>query len=131
MAFLGCTAASALAALDRHRDCPAGVCTPPMGAEYAGQKLERHAAHDLGAGIDHQRTLSIHQASNLYSLPAHPGINTFIAANWLIGFAWLGMILVELASRVRFEESLLLEYFGDQYREYMKRTGRLLPKLIQ
>ena len=23
-----------------------------------------------------------------------------------------------------------IEYFGDQYREYMKRTGRLLPKLI-
>src|SRR5215213_4889442 len=119
MVLLVRTAAATLAALHRHRYCPAGVRTPPMGAEYARQKLERHAAHDQGTILDHQRTLSIHQASNLYSLPAHPGINTFIAANWLIGFAWLGMALIELASRVRFEEGLLLEYFGDQYREYM------------
>jgi len=59
-----------------------------------------------------------------------PGSTLFIAANWLIGFAWLSMTLIELASRIRFEEGLMLEYFGDQYREYMKRTGRLLPKLI-
>ena len=59
------------------------------------------------------------------------GSTLFISANWLIGSAWLGMALLELASRIRFEEGLMLEYFGDQYREYMKRTGRLLPKLIQ
>jgi protein-S-isoprenylcysteine O-methyltransferase Ste14 len=59
------------------------------------------------------------------------GSTLFISANWLIGSAWLGMTLLELASRIRFEEDLMLEYFGDQYHEYMKRTGRLLPKLIQ
>lgn len=53
----------------------------------------------------------------------------FISANWLIGFAWLGMTILELASRIRFEEGLMLEYFGDQYREYMTTTGTLLPKL--
>ena len=25
----------------------------------------------------------------------------------------------------------MLEYFGDEYRDYMKRTGRLLPKLTR
>src|SRR5215207_7946408 len=59
------------------------------------------------------------------------GSTLFISANWLIGSAWLGMTLLELASRIRFEEGLMLEYFGDQYRAYMKRTGRLLPKIIQ
>lgn len=59
------------------------------------------------------------------------GSTFFISANWLIGFAWTGMTVLELASRIGFEENLMLEYFGDQYREYMKRTGRLLPRLIQ
>ena len=59
------------------------------------------------------------------------GSALLISANWLIGLAWLGMTVLEVASRVGFEESLMLEYFGDQYREYVKKTGRLLPRLIQ
>jgi protein-S-isoprenylcysteine O-methyltransferase Ste14 len=37
------------------------------------------------------------------------------------------MSAIEITSRVRFEEALMLEYFGEQYREYMKRTGQLFP----
>jgi protein-S-isoprenylcysteine O-methyltransferase Ste14 len=59
------------------------------------------------------------------------GSTLFISANWLIGFTWIGMTVLEIASRIHFEEGLMLEYFGDQYRQYMKRTGRLLPRLIQ
>jgi protein-S-isoprenylcysteine O-methyltransferase Ste14 len=59
------------------------------------------------------------------------GSTLIISANWLIGLAWLGMITLEVTSRIRFEEQLMLEYFGHQYREYIKRTGRLLPKLVQ
>lgn len=59
------------------------------------------------------------------------GSALLISANWFIGLAWLGMTVLEVASRVDFEESLMLEYFGDQYRDYMKKTGRLLPRLIQ
>ena len=54
---------------------------------------------------------------------------SFISANWLIGLTWIGMTALEVASRIGFEESLMLEYFGDPYREYMKRTGRLLPRI--
>jgi protein-S-isoprenylcysteine O-methyltransferase Ste14 len=59
------------------------------------------------------------------------GSTSLISANWLIGCAWIGMTVLEVVSRIGFEEDLMLEYFGDQYREYMKRTGRLLPKFIQ
>lgn len=52
-----------------------------------------------------------------------------ISANWMIGGAWIAMTTLEIASRIQFEESLMIEYFGDQYREYMKKTGRLLPKV--
>jgi len=58
------------------------------------------------------------------------GSTLLISANWLIGAAWIGMTVLEVVSRIGFEENLMLEYFGDQYREYMKRTGKLLPKLI-
>lgn len=57
------------------------------------------------------------------------GSTFFISANWMIGLAWISMVILEIASRIHFEESLMIEYFGDQYREYMKRTGRLFPKV--
>ena len=57
------------------------------------------------------------------------GATFFISANWLIGLSFIGMTALEIASRIGFEESLMIEYFGNEYREYMKRTGRILPKL--
>ena len=58
------------------------------------------------------------------------GSTLFISSNWLIGLCWAGMTILEVVSRIGFEESLMLEFFGEQYREYMKKTGRLLPKVI-
>lgn len=40
------------------------------------------------------------------------------------------MTILDIASRIGFEESLMLEYFGDQYHEYMMKTGKLLPKVL-
>lgn len=37
----------------------------------------------------------------------------------------LGLIVV--ASRMRVEEQMMIEQFGDEYREYMQRTGRFFP----
>ena len=58
------------------------------------------------------------------------GSPLLISANWLIGLCWLGMIVLEVISRINFEESLMIEFFGNQYREYMKKTGRLFPKVL-
>jgi len=30
---------------------------------------------------------------------------------------------------MRVEEEMMIEQFGDQYRDYMKQTGRFFPKL--
>ena len=49
-----------------------------------------------------------------------------VAANWIpLGFAALAALNFLL--RIRGEEKMLLQQFGDEYRAYMKRTGRLLP----
>ncbi len=51
-----------------------------------------------------------------------------LSANWAIGMTGLGMSIV-VASRVDKEEALMIEEFGDQYRAYMRRTGRYLPRI--
>jgi protein-S-isoprenylcysteine O-methyltransferase Ste14 len=51
-----------------------------------------------------------------------------MADNWFI--ALLGILaFLAMASRTPKEEANLIEKFGDEYRDYMKRTGRYLPKL--
>lgn len=53
---------------------------------------------------------------------------TVLTANWLIGLTSLA-VLALLAIRTPKEERLLIERFGQQYREYMARTGRFVPKM--
>jgi protein-S-isoprenylcysteine O-methyltransferase Ste14 len=51
-----------------------------------------------------------------------------MADNWFI--AELGILtFILMAIRTPKEEANLIEKFGDEYREYMKRTGRFFPKL--
>ena len=51
-------------------------------------------------------------------------------ANWFILavalFTW-----IPLAMRTPLEEAKLIEAFGDEYRDYMARTGAYLPKLLK
>lgn len=50
-----------------------------------------------------------------------------MADNWYI--ALLGILaFIAMAIRTPKEEANLVEKFGDEYREYMTRTGRFLPK---
>jgi len=51
-----------------------------------------------------------------------------LAANWCIGGASLVALLL-LRRRVPNEEAKLIEQFGDEYRTYMQRTGRFVPRL--
>lgn len=57
------------------------------------------------------------------------GSTLLISANWFIGFSWLGMTVLETLSRIRFEEAVMLEYFGNEYCDYIKSTGSYVPKL--
>ena len=54
--------------------------------------------------------------------------NATVAANWFIlltgGAAWLVIVF-----RSKKEEENLIARFGDDYRGYMERTGRLFPRL--
>jgi len=74
--------------------------------------------------------------NGIYRYIRHPlytfGSSMFVAFgmmadNWFI--ATLGVLtFILMAIRTPKEEANLIEKFGDEYREYMKRTGRFLPR---
>ena len=74
--------------------------------------------------------------NGIYHYIRHPlytfGSSMFIAFgmmadSWIV--AALGILtFILMAIRTPKEEANLIEKFGDEYREYMKRTGRFLPK---
>jgi protein-S-isoprenylcysteine O-methyltransferase Ste14 len=53
---------------------------------------------------------------------------TLLTANWLIGISSVA-VLALLAVRTPKEEQMLIERFGQEYRDYMARTGRFFPRL--
>ncbi len=53
---------------------------------------------------------------------------TVLTANWLIGATSL-IVLSLLAVRTPQEEAMLIERFGDEYRVYMAKTGRFIPRI--
>lgn len=93
----------------------------------------------LGAAWSpHLQTRSKHRlvTKGPFSLIRHPmylalvGFFTGIAlitANWFF-IALLAVSIIVLALRVPKEEEMMVEEFGEEYRKYMQRTGRFLPK---
>ena len=53
----------------------------------------------------------------------------FLTENLFIGGATLAGFIVIIAIRLKNEEKLMLETFGDEYRRYIENTGRFLPAL--
>jgi protein-S-isoprenylcysteine O-methyltransferase Ste14 len=53
--------------------------------------------------------------------------NALVTANWLL-FVTGSVVFVLLVVRTSKEEEKLIERFGDDYREYRKRTGRFFPR---
>ena len=49
--------------------------------------------------------------------------------NWLAGIVNLIIFIPFYFMRVKAEEALMLDSFGEQYREYMKKTRAVLPKI--
>jgi protein-S-isoprenylcysteine O-methyltransferase Ste14 len=75
----------------------------------------------------------------VYRWVRHPMYTSFFAvlaadflltANWLIGLLGVVYSLV-IVERVGREERILLESFGEEYRQYMQRTGRFFPRLFR
>ena len=55
--------------------------------------------------------------------------NAFLSANSIVALVGVVAVTMMYVARVSDEEAMLIEQFGNESREYMLRTGRLLPKL--
>lgn len=53
----------------------------------------------------------------------------FLLQNWVAGFSMLVCLIPMYLYRVRVEEQMMLDHFGEEYRSYMDRTGGLIPRL--
>ena len=49
--------------------------------------------------------------------------------NWIAGFSLIIFITMHSLSRIKNEEDMMIEHFGEEYINYMKNTGNIFPKI--
>lgn len=99
------------------------------------------AHRDLGANWSITLTIRAQHrlvTGGVYAAIRHPMYASFwlmalgqalLLPNWVAGPAGLVGIAILYALRVGAEERMMLETFGDEYRNYMGRTKRIIPGL--
>ncbi len=97
----------------------------------------------LALGSNYRGAMGLHPNHKLvthgpYRFVRHPMNAVFplvsivlflLSANWVVGVG--ALILIGTISIVRspIEEKQLIDRFGEEYRAYMRRTGRFFPRL--
>ncbi|HET9493384.1 MAG TPA: protein-S-isoprenylcysteine O-methyltransferase [Chloroflexia bacterium] len=120
----------------------AGKLSGALGAVFmaAAVWVFWRSHRDLGANwsptleITEQHTLT---TTGVYGKIRHPmyasqalwGVGqALLLQNWVAGFGALPAYVAMYLIRVPREEQMMLEHFGDEYREYSARTGGILPR---
>ena len=81
---------------------------------------------------DHE--LIVHGVYRRVRHPMYAAIFLFAIAqglllpNWLAGWGGFGSFAILYLVRTPREEKMMLEFFGEPYRDYVRRTGRLWPR---
>ena len=102
-----------------------------------------HNWSHIALGINWSPTLELKKEQRLitngpYKYIRHPMYTAFLLwvsfqplllPNWLVLLAGLFGIAMMYFGRVEKEEKMMLERFGKEYEDYMKKTGRLFPRL--
>jgi len=96
--------------------------------------LGRNWSVSLDVREDHQLV-----TEGIYRRVRHPMYSAFwlwaiaqalLLPNWVAGFSGLVGFGILFFGRVAREEGMMLETFGDDYRAYMARTGRIFPSIF-
>jgi len=90
--------------------------------KYFSSGLKTPQKHEL---IKHGIYRYIRHPAYLGSLMLSPGIPLFFSS--LYGFVLMLGLIPCFLYRIKIEEKMLIEEFGDEYRNYMKETKKLIP----
>ena len=129
-------------ALDAADRAQPSACLP-LGAVAMAAGLWLFWRSHVDLGDNWSVTLEIDAKHRLvtrgvYRLVRHPMYTSFfvlgtgqalLLANWIAGFAGLVSVALLVLVRVPNEERMMIGQFGDEYRDYMRRTGGVLPRL--
>jgi protein-S-isoprenylcysteine O-methyltransferase Ste14 len=128
------------AALDR--PFVPGIAWLGLVPQVAALWLFRRSHVDLGRNWSITLQLRDEHAlvtAGVYRLIRHPMYSSFfllgiaqmlLIPNWFAGLAGVAGAGILYGFRVRREERMMLETFGDEYRAYMAHTKRIVPWLI-
>ncbi|MFX1369849.1 MAG: methyltransferase [Promethearchaeota archaeon] len=99
---------------------------------WAGKVLAEHFSYTLE--VQEEQKLVTEGPYRRVRHPIYTGTLAFLIFQFAISDNVLFLILVfsllpYLVIRVKKEEEMMLENFGDQYAAYMERTGRFLPRI--
>lgn len=108
-----------------------GVFSPPY-IYWVGRTLANYYSYT----VEMQEKHKLITIGPYYRIrhPLYAAIILFLTAQVLVSDNWLFFVILlamipSIYIRMNKEEKMLIEQFGDQYRAYMKRTGRLFPRL--
>jgi protein-S-isoprenylcysteine O-methyltransferase Ste14 len=99
------------------------------------------AHRDLGSNWSPSLEINAEQTlvtQGIYGVVRHPMYasqflwciaQALLLQNWIAGLAGIVCFLPLYLMRVPREEQMMLDHFGAQYRDYLARTGRVVPKL--
>ncbi len=94
-----------------------------LGSEWSPQLQLREKHHLVTAGPYARMRHPIYSAMIVWA-----GGLALTSANWI--FVAIALLVgAVFFVRVPREEQMMIDEFGEEYREYMKRTGRVLPKI--
>ena len=108
-----------------------GVVSLPY-VYWVGRTLAHYYSYTVEMQEDHKliTTGPYHRIRH----PLYAATVLFLAAQVLVSDNWLFLVILltmipGIYIRMNKEEQMLIEEFGDEYRAYVKRTGRLFPRL--
>jgi len=93
-----------------------------LGTMWSAQLQLREKHHLVTTGPYARMRHPLYTAMCIWSI----GV-ALVTANWIF-VAMAVMVMAVLIARVPREEQMMIEQFGDEYRQYIKRTGKLFPK---
>ena len=106
----------------------------------AGLRLFWRSHADLGESWSVTLELNAQHrlvTEGLYREVRHPMYASFLVlgvgqallvANWIAGLSGLAAVALLMAVRLPREEAMMIEQFGDEYRDYRRRVGAVMPR---